>query len=171
MPIVVLTCTLLIFYHPFGNKETKKFKDFVTFCLIWSTSKVSTPTADANHGNFLTLNLTVLNNSSCFSPTSSFSPIGTGNLPIEVTYLPISLVTLLESESETKRRSNFLAHFLISLASLLNFLRSSILTASIFNFLAYSIWFKVPITTIFMFDLHGLERTVVELNLLSFSGL
>lgn len=146
MPIVVLTVILLIFYHPFGNKEAKKLIDLLTFCLIYSISRVSTPTDYASHAFFLTLNLIVQSNSLNFYSTVSFSEIGTGNFPIEVTCLPISLVTFLESDSDTKRTSNFLAHFLISLDSLLNFLISSILRASILRALAYSIWAITPIT-------------------------
>lgn len=155
MPIVVLTVILLIFYQPLGNNEAKKLIDLLTFYLIYSTSSVSTPTDYASHAFFLTLSLIVHNNSLNFSSTVSFSDIGTGNFPIEVTCLPISLVTFLESDSDTKRTSNFLAHFLISFDSLLNFLRSSTLSASILSALAYSICAITPITHTDNFDLHG----------------
>jgi hypothetical protein len=62
--------------------------------------------------------------------------MNTGYLLTTLTILPIALVNLSFKDSDTKRTSYFLAHFLTYLASLANLEISSIFEASSFKALA-----------------------------------
>ena len=168
---MVLIVKDLTFYHPFGNNEIRKLIDLRTFCLISSWDKLSWAMAVANHGPFLILNLTVLLSSTIFDSRVSFSAMKLGYWPTELTYLPTSLMNLSLSDSETKRTSYLLAHFLTNLASLAKTFISSKLWASTPIALAWSTCPMVPITHTLRILLTGWLRTTVELNFFSLSGL
>ena len=108
-----------MFCHPFLVRETRKLIPIVMFCLssssVWSTFPMAVPRHDA----FLDWNLTVCLTSATLSTSFSPSAMAMGNFPSLTRTLPKSLVTCLATESEAKRTSYFLAHFLILFLSLL----------------------------------------------------
>ena len=135
-----------IFCQPFGRRETRKLTDLRRFCLSSSGVCSSSPMEVAIQGPFLILNLMVLMRSAILDSMDSESLMKTGCLPTTLTSLPTALVNLSLRDSETKRTSNFLAHFLTSLASLESLVTSSKLEASNLRALACSIWLKTPTT-------------------------
>ena len=116
------------------------------FCLSSSSVRLAVPTAVPIQRTFFNWNLTVLLISLTLSSTFSFSPIATGNFPILLRVLPISLGICFIKDSEARSTSNGLAHFLINFLSLLNFLAPSTSMQPTSTFLAWSQWTAVPMS-------------------------
>lgn len=108
------------FCHPFFINDTKKLIDIVKFCLISSSDCSTLPIAVPKHEAFFDWNLTVCLTSLILSRSFSPSAKATGNLPSLTKTLPSNFVTCLATESDAKRTSYFLHHFLIFVLSLLN---------------------------------------------------
>lgn len=119
LPIEVLIWRVPTFCHPFFIKETKKLIDIVRFCLKLSSPVSIVPIEVPRHDAFFDWNLTVCFSSSILAVIFSPSAKVTGKRPILTSTLPRSLVVCLATESLAKRTSNFLAHFLILVLSLL----------------------------------------------------
>lgn len=95
------------------------------FCLRFSSVRLTLPIAVPKQDAFFDWNLTVCFNSSILAVIFSPSAKATGKRPILTKTLPKSLVTCFPTDSEARRTSYFLAHFLIFVLSLLNALRPS----------------------------------------------
>jgi hypothetical protein len=70
-PIVVLIKSEFILFHPFFNKETKKFTEIFKFCLICSSVMLTLATPTPKHKTFFNWNLIEERPSSTFALTSS----------------------------------------------------------------------------------------------------
>ena len=125
LPMDVLIWRVPTFCHPFFIKETKKLMAMVKFCLMLSSPKFTFPIDVPIHDAFLDWNLTVCFTSLILSTSLSPSVIAIGNFPILTNTFPNNFVTCFATESEAKRTSYFLAHFLILFLSLLNALSPS----------------------------------------------
>ena len=91
----------------------------VKLCLRLSSPVSTFPIEVPKHEAFLDWNFTVCFNSYILSLIFSPSAIGMGNLFILTSALPKSLVVCFATDSDAKRTSYFLAHFLIFVLSLL----------------------------------------------------
>lgn len=125
LPMLVLMYKVPTFCQPFLSKETRKLMDMVIFCLICSSDWSTLPTAVPKQEAFLDWNLTVCFTSLILSASFSPSAMATGNLLSLTSTFPSSLVICLATESEAKRTSYFLHHFLIFVLSLLKALSPS----------------------------------------------
>lgn len=121
----VLRWRVPTFCHPFFIRDTKKLIAIVMFCLRFSSVRLTLPIAVPKQDAFFDWNLTVCFNSSILAVIFSPSANATGKRPILTKTLPKSLVTCFPTDSEARRTSYFLAHFLIFVLSLLNALRPS----------------------------------------------
>jgi len=169
-PIVALICNVLIFCHPFFNKETKKLTDILIFCLNSSSVIANVPTAVPIQRTFFNWNLTVDLISFTFSSTFSFSPRASGNLLILFKIFPNNFGICFINESLANKVWNGLAHFFTNFLSLLNFFNPSTSMQSILAFWACSQWAAVPIIAIFFFGAGTFGNLIAPVNLLSLSG-
>ena len=135
-----------MFCHPFFINETKKLIAIVMFCLRFSSPVSTFPMAVPRHEAFFDWNLTVCLTSSILGSNFSPSARAIGNLPNLTKTLPKSLVTCLATESEARRISYFLHHFLIFVLSLLKALSPSTSMYGILLAVAYSMWAALAIT-------------------------
>lgn len=123
--MVVFMWRVPTFCHPFFMRETRKLMAMVMFCLIYSSDCSTFPTAVPRHAAFFDWNLTVCLISVILSRSLSPSPKVIGNFPSLTRTLPKSFVICLATESEARRTSYFLHHFLILVLSLLKAFRPS----------------------------------------------
>ena len=145
-PIDVFKCRVPTFCHPFFINDTKKLIAIVMFCLKFSSPVSTFPIAVPKQDAFFDWNLTVCLTSSIlffkFYPQAK----AMGNLPNLTKTLPNNLVTCFATESEARRISYFLAHFLIFVLSLLKALSPSTSMYGMLLVWAYSIWAALAIT-------------------------
>ena len=144
--MVVFKWRVPMFCHPFFIKETKKLIDMVMFCLSCSSPDSTVPIAVPRHEAFFDWNLTVCLTSSILGRSFSPSTRAIGNLFNLTKMLPKSLVTCLATESEARRTSYFLAHFLILVLSLLKALSPSTSMYGMLLAWASSMWIALAIT-------------------------
>lgn len=122
---MVLMKRVPTFCHPFFMRETRKLIDIVRFCLICSSVCSTLPIAVPRQEAFLDWNLTECLTSLILSRSFSPSAKAIGYLLSLTRTLPKSFVTCLATESDARRTSYFLHHFLILVLSLLKALRPS----------------------------------------------
>ena len=143
--------------------------------LALSSSVVisSLPTATFKLVTFLSYHLTEPLTSSIFLAIGSFLVTGAGNIPILLRTGPRTVGIFLTRESVANKQLYFLAHFLMSFLSLLNFLRKSMVTTSTFvnsAALASSECFSSAMKQIFKFGLAQFGSLTVPAKRLSFYG-
>ena len=148
--MVLFKWRLLIFYHPFLVKETRKLMDFVTFYKIYSSVMPTFPTATPKSMTFLSWNLMVFFMVSCFSAIDSPSLMGIGTFPHLFKALPICFVTTLMSFWEARMMLYLEAHFLMAVAFFLKAFIWSWLRQSIPRAVASSQCWTWPRTAICM---------------------
>ena len=136
----VLMCRVPTFCHPFFIKETKKLIPIVRFWRRLSSPVSMLPMAVPRQEAFFDWNLMVCLSSSILAVIFSPSARAIGKRFILTRTLPRSLVVCLATESLANKTSNFLAHFLILVLSLLKALRPSTSMYGIPAAVASSIW-------------------------------
>jgi len=170
LPMVVLMVKLLMLFHPFLSIATKKLIELIKFSSIWAGVNFSLPTATAKQRTFLSWNLTDDLISSILSASGCWWVMTCGYIPILVKVGPNTLGIFLERVSVAKRIWYFLAHFLMSFLSLLNFFKPSKSMQSSPKALASSTCWTSPITQVLILVLQRCPSLMVPENLLSFFG-
>merc|ERR1719486_639151 len=142
-------------------REARKLRDITMLALNCSSVMSWFPTATFKLVTFLSCHLTDPLTSSIFLLIGSFLVTGAGNIPILLRTGPRTAGIFLTRASVAKRTEYFLAQFLMSFLSLLNFLRNSMLTTSTDSrlaALASSECFSSAMKQIFIFGLGTFGR-------------